>query len=163
MSVRVYQAEVTVPAGTTQAAPVTQAITLEDNTLDVMRLIVPNGHNGLTGIALLWGNAPWFPYGAGEFIQSNDELIDYPYGEEITENALVAVAFNNDVYDHKFLLRFNISDKVTQSVVTIDSPQLSGAPAAQTLAAVQNLSGVVQLPGAAADDLAALTAASGGA
>jgi len=133
---RLYETTFTVPA----LGNATLAVPLEDNNLDTVRIVVPAGHCGLTGLRILWGGMQVVPFGQGTFIVANDEVIDYAWDDQITADGLTLAGFNNDIFPHNFYLRWVISDLQSGGQpVTIVSPQLTGAPDAATVQDVADL------------------------
>lgn len=143
MTTRVYETTFLVPAGTPVAAPVTQAVPLEDNILDVVTIIVPDGHAGLTGFHILWGGTQILPYNAPSWLIANNEKIEWPYASEVTAAGLSVAGYNTDIWPHTFYVRWQVSEigRANSSIV-IESPQ-AVPPAPADIAAILNLSGAV--------------------
>ena len=141
MGIRRYETEFTVPAGTAIIAPFTQQVALEDNQLDSVRIVVPDGHAGLTGLRIVWSGTQKFPYNTGAWFIANGESLEIPYAEEITESGLSLTGYNLDVYQHIFFLRWQVSDLPTAPPVDISSPQAAGANNAITTTDITNLTG----------------------
>ncbi len=124
-----YPVTFTVPAGTPVAAPVTVPVILEDAKLISLRIIIPDGHNALTGLRVTWAGTQVVPYGTGTWIIANSEIIDYDWDDEVTANGLALAGYNTDIFDHSFQLRFTVGDLNTRPPVAISSP-LAGPQAA---------------------------------
>jgi hypothetical protein len=153
---RIYEAQFTVPAGTVIAAPVSQPVVLEDANLDTVRVIVPDGHSGLTGLRITWGGVQILPINPGTWVVSNNEIFDWPADEEVTANGLSLTGYNLDVYPHAFYLRFQISDRAGSPVAGIQSGQTDLAATAASTLDVSQLAAVnVPVASAAADSTAA--------
>ena len=118
-----YTSSLTVPAGTPIAAPVSAAVALTDENLDNVRVIIPAGHAALTGFAITWGGTQVVPYGTGTWITGDDEIIDYPWKDEVTAGGLVVTGYNLDIFPHTFYLRWTLTDRAAASPVIIASPQ----------------------------------------
>jgi hypothetical protein len=142
---RVYESQFTVPAGTAIAAPVTQPLVLEDAHLDTVRVLVPDGHSGLTGLRITWGGVQILPINPGTWIISNDEIFDWPADDEVTANGLSLAGYNTDIYPHTFYLRFQVTDRTANPAAGIQSGQLDLTTTAATTADVFNLA-VVDVP-----------------
>jgi len=147
---RLYLSAFTVTAGTLQAAPATAAVALEDAWLEAVRIVVPDGHNGLTGLQVRWGGTAVIPAGAGTFLVANDEVMDVPYRDVITTKGLALAGFNTDVFDHTFYLRWTVTDRPAAATAVISSPQAAG-PATGPPGGVEDLTS----GGPSAEDLAA--------
>ncbi len=139
---RVYESQFTVPAGTAIAAPASQPVVLEDAHLDTVRVLVPDGHSGLTGLRITWGGTQIMPINPGTWIISNDEIFDWPADEDVTANGLSLAGYNLDIYPHTFYLRFQITDRTGSPVAGIQSGQLDLAATAATTADVSQLATV---------------------
>lgn len=144
---RVYESQFTVPAGTAIAAPVSQPVVLEDARLDTVRVLVPDGHSGLTGLRITWGGTQIMPINAGQWIISNDEIFDWPADEEVTANGLSLTGYNTDIYPHTFYLRFQVSDRTGSLVAGVQSGQLDLAATAAATVDVSQLA-TVNVPAA---------------
>lgn len=152
---RLYETTFTVPAGTPAAAPLVSPVVLEDAQLESVRIVIPPGHFGLTGLAVLWGGIQIVPFGQGTSIVANDEIIDYAWDDEITANGLALSGFNTDVFPHSFYLRWVITDlPATSSPVVIASPQAAAAPSPDDAAAIAALTDTATADAASVADLA---------
>jgi hypothetical protein len=148
MTTRLYPATVTVPAGTAIAAPFSQAVPLEDGKLVSIRLVIPDGHAGLTGIRFTRAGTQVIPYSQTvSWIISNDDKIEIEYDGDMSATGVVAVAYNTDIFDHAFYLLCRVDDPPPRPAVSVD------AATASTVATA---------PDAGVADLADLGAAQGG-
>jgi hypothetical protein len=107
---RIYYQVVTVPAGTSPGAPVNVQVPLEDNQLKSITCIVPDGHCGLTGIQLQQSQQVIFPWSNTQYVVANNEKIVFDYDDQIQSSGIKAVAYNDDIFDHSFYLRFTITN-----------------------------------------------------
>jgi hypothetical protein len=107
---RLYLFVVTTPAGTSQAAPLTTDLPLEDSLLKELRIIVPAGHSGLTGVRLLQAHQQIIPWDNNSYIVGNDRVIDVPFDNEMTVSGLQAVTYNTDIFDHSHHIEVVITD-----------------------------------------------------
>lgn len=139
MSGRFYTTQFVIPANTAIAAPVSQAVILEDAQLDTLTIVIPDGHVGLTGIAITRGGVQTFPFIQGTWLTGNNDVVQYPYDGEITANGFVLSGYNTDIYPHSFYLRWEISDLTAASPVQITSPQAGAAPAPADIASIAAL------------------------
>lgn len=110
MASRIWETQVTVPAGTPQATPLVSAWVTEDNLWNVIELIVPPGHNGLTGIRVMKGDVPLLPYNSASFIVANDYTREFPVNDYVPTGDVTIQTFNTGAYPHTFYLRVTISD-----------------------------------------------------
>lgn len=151
MSSYFYVTDFTVPAGTAIASPAVQVVTLDDKILDSIRFVIPDGHVGLTGVAVKSQGVNIAPYLQGTWLIANNEVVDFPYDALIAENQLQLWGYNLDVFPHTFHMRWVMSDIEPAGLpVDIASPQQS-PPGPELTAAVASL--------AAPASLATITAA----
>lgn len=135
---RLYTTTVAVPAGTLQSAPFIQQLPLEDANLKRVTITVPDGHNGLTGIRVLWANQQIVPWGNNSYITANNRTIDVDFNDYITVSGLTFQAFNIDVFAHSFYCELTVTD-------TLSRQQLAQTPATAT-AVVSSATPPVQDP-----------------
>lgn len=110
MAERIEHFTVTVAASTAQASPAAIALAFDPGTVENIEIVVPPGHNGLTGIALRVAGQQVIPHTAGAFIIANGEVIDWPLEGFLNTGDWSALAFNTDVYAHSFYLRFLVNE-----------------------------------------------------
>ena len=123
MSYEVREFQVTVPAGTTQAAPQVTALTMPARVIDRVRVRVPPGPRGTVGWALGSGGQPVLPWNAGAWIVADDEHIDWALQGQIDSGAWQLIAYNTGTYAHTLYITF-----------LVDPPQLvSGIAPAPTM------------------------------
>lgn len=107
---RVEVFDVAAPAGTAKAAPLEVPTNFQAGELVRVRIVIPDGHNGLTGIQLAVAHAQAIPYTAGAWIVGNDddvafEAIGYP-----NSGAWSAFVYNADIFQHVFHVRYEVAD-----------------------------------------------------
>lgn len=115
MPKRIYPLTVTVPAGTQQSNPVSQSFTTEDNQLDAIELIIPPGHNGLTGVRVMKGDTQLIPWGSNSWIIGNDYSREFPVDDYLPTRDVTVQAYNMGNFAHSFYLRAIIEDYVPQT------------------------------------------------
>lgn len=111
MADRYYPVELTVPASTPPGNPAKQAVSLEDNDLIDIEVIVPAGHVALTGFRVLSSNQQVLPWGNSSWIKSDNYTRVFDYNDEIGADAISVQGYNVDVIDHTFYARFHIRDR----------------------------------------------------
>lgn len=114
---RFYFETVAVPAGTLQSAPLDHPMPLEDANLKAISITVPDGHNGLTGIRVLWSGQQIVPWGNNSFIVANNRTIPVDFNDYITVTALKFEAFNTDVFPHSFYVEITITDDLSRAAL----------------------------------------------
>lgn len=115
MAKRIYPLTVTVPAQTFYFAPQTTPFITEDNQLDSIELVIPPGHNGLTGVRVMKGDTQLIPWGSGTWIQGNDYSRVFPVDDYVPTGDISVVAFNSGNYPHSFYLRMTMEDYTPQT------------------------------------------------
>lgn len=105
MADRVEHFTVTAAAGTTKAAPAEVAINFPPGEVERFDVIIPDGHAGLTGIALALAHQPIIPRTPGTFFVGNDDEITLPMENLPNAGSWSARVYNTDVFDHSWYLR----------------------------------------------------------
>lgn len=122
---RVYAQAFTVAAATDPDTPATGAQTLGLATWDDVRIIIPAGHQFLTGVRLEYASAFVVPFNdPPEWITGNDDDQTYPVDLDVTA-PVVLRGYNVDIYPHTFHLRFKVTDWPT--VTAAPATMLSAA------------------------------------
>lgn len=130
---QLYTAEVTVPAGTTKAAPQVTGLDLPRSLVPAeWTITVPPGPNGDVGFALAVGTTPILPRNPGGWIVANDRVIVWPVDVEYLSGAWALTAYNLGAYDH---------------TLYVEAAML--APGTMTAAPGANLAAVASLTGGA--------------
>lgn len=107
---RIYYEVVTVPPNTPATTPTVVSILLEDAELKEIDCRIPDGHCGLTGIRLLQSQQQIWPWANNSYFVGNDDKLNIPYDDQIQASGIVANAYNTDIFQHSFYLRFTITD-----------------------------------------------------
>lgn len=107
---RLYYLSPLTPAGTSIAAPLSTSWPLEDAQLKRVVITVPPGHNGLTGIRVLWSGQQIIPWANNQFLVANGRTIEVNFDDYMTIMGLVVVTYNTDVFDHTFYLEATVTD-----------------------------------------------------
>jgi hypothetical protein len=126
MADRFYQLTVTTPANTAKAAPKSTTWTLEDAYLTTVTFIIPDGHNGFTGVRVKMSQQEIMPWSNNDWLVANAEKVEIPYNGAISASGIVVETFNTDVFDHTHYLRAIITDNAPASTAT--APPLSLIP-----------------------------------
>ena len=112
LQVRHRRLDVTVPAGTLQAAPQQTVWNLGWVVVDSITVRIPPGPSGLTGIAILYAGVPIVPSEQpGVFWVGDDQKEVWELGWEIS-GPFTVVTYNLDIYDHTFYLNAQVRDIV---------------------------------------------------
>jgi hypothetical protein len=110
MASRIWELQITVPAGTVIAAPLVTPWLTEDNLLNTVELVIPPGHNGLTGIRVMKGDVPIIPYSANSFIVGNNYAHEFTVNDYVQTSDVKVQTYNIGSYPHTFYLRATLSD-----------------------------------------------------
>lgn len=119
------------PKGTTAAAPLITAVPVEHGILEEVRLQIPPGHVGVTGIRFLLSGQQFLPWSnTVSWIIGDDRRDPFEVGVEV-DNKLTVATFNLGNYDHSFLLLFKLRQmetvRSTPVLRLIDAKKLSSA------------------------------------
>lgn len=138
-----YSTDFTVPASTPIGSPFAQFVTLDDRKLASVRFVIPDGHNGLTGVRVTSGGTNVVPYVQGTWLVGNNEIIDFNYDGEVQVNRFRLVGYNTDIFAHTFHLRWTLVDLDAPTPVSIDSPQAVPLQPAAVSATITGLTGAL--------------------
>lgn len=122
---------VTVAAGTAQAAPATTAWSLGNVVVETLEVMIPRGHAGLTGVHVDYQGVTLLPWGEPpSFLVANDETITVPLDLEIGA-PLSVVAYNLDSFSHTFYWRALVDVLLGQDTARDQTPVLLDLSAAR--------------------------------
>lgn len=107
---RVELFDVFVPAGTAKASPIEVPCKWNPGELAGLEVFIPDGHNGTTGLKIALAHNPIIPQTQGAWIIGNDEKIEWPLVGYPNTGAWSAFAYNLDLFDHTFHVRFLVAD-----------------------------------------------------
>lgn len=107
---RYIELDVTTPAGTAKAAAITTKTGIVNAVVNEIELLIPPGHQGLTGISVQWNGVGLVPFSQPPaFVVGDDYERAFTIGEQIG-GGLVVVTYNTDtVFPHTHYLRFNVT------------------------------------------------------
>ena len=114
MAARLEVADVTCAANVAVNNPTEVVLNFPGGILRRFTIVIPDGHAGLTGIALGYGHNPVIPRSSGKFISGNDEVIPFDYQDETPGVAWSAFLCNLDTQSHTWEVRFEY-DEVTDA------------------------------------------------
>lgn len=110
MADRIEAPTITVPAGTTQAAPQVTPIPLRDSIVERIQVIVPPGPSGLVGFAFLHSGQQVIPFTGGQWIVVDDQTLDWPVSNFPTGDKWSVQAYNLDVHSHTLYCFFHLRE-----------------------------------------------------
>lgn len=114
---------VSVPIGTTIAAPQVTALTMPARQVRGIRVRVPPGPRGAVGFALGASGVAVLPWGPGEWMVADDEAIEWPLDGQITSGAWQLRAYNLGDYPHTLYVTFQLDP-----LPSVENGQLLSAP-----------------------------------
>ncbi len=132
---RVFQ--VTIPAGTPLAAPVTIGVPFPPMTVQAVRWRVPPGPSGLMGWQLTMAGGQVLPANAGAWIIADNEGDTWELYGLPDSGAWRVTGYNTDIYDHVVNLVFlldtaggpvSAQDAVAADAATTDILGMSASP-----------------------------------
>ena len=133
MAERIELRDVTIPAGTTQATPLSVDVSFDPGVVTAVEIVIPDGVAGLSGIQLAQAHQHVIPYAGSAFLVSNDETVKWPLDGYLNTGNWQVIGYNTDVFDHTYHLRFLIDelggvDTTPPSSPLAISPGASEAP-----------------------------------
>ena len=106
MASEVRSFAVSVPAGTAASSPQVTDLAMPSRVVRSVRVRIPPGPSGLVGWALGAAGVKVLPWGAGEWIIADDEVIEWALDRQITSGAWQLQAYNTGTYAHTLYLVF---------------------------------------------------------
>jgi hypothetical protein len=113
---RLEAKEVLVPANTAEGSPQITDLSFPAGEVAAIEVVIPPGHQGFTGFALEVAGQPILPRGTGDFIVASGEVIEWPVVGYPPSGDWSIRAYNTDVLDHTFYLRFYIRELISVPV-----------------------------------------------
>ena len=104
--------EVTIPAATSADAPVTAALDMPPRVVTGLHIVVPPGPSGNVGFYVAAAGQNIIPINPGEWIITDNEVIDWPLSGYHDSGSWSITAYNTGTYDHALYVRF-LLDLVT--------------------------------------------------
>lgn len=100
----------TVPPSTAIAAPTSTDMEFQPAEVVGIEIDIPDGHSGLTGLAIAYGHQPVLPYSPGAWIIGNDDKIEWALHNLTDSGTFQAITYNLDIFPHSFYVRFLVDD-----------------------------------------------------
>lgn len=119
---RIEVFDVVVPKATPKAAPLETLTPWNPGELVGIEVKIPDGHNGLTGFRLLLAHAQAIPYTAGAWITGNDDELDWQTVGYSNSGSWSVQAYNLDLFDHIFHVRYLVSDFPYNTTAVVEAP-----------------------------------------
>jgi len=102
-----YVATLTIPAGTPSNSPVTSTVTLYEEVLEQIIILIPPGHYALAGLRIYYGDEQLIPKPSGSWLRGDNVVIPVKMRWKLPERPTVLrlEGYNEDVkYQHSFYL-----------------------------------------------------------
>lgn len=133
--------DITVTAGTPDASPKTQSLSLITGILTDIEVHFPDGPNGTVKVQFLESGSVIAPSGANQYITGNDEVVTAVLNRKLPETSptlTFSASSPTATYDHVITVRINIdtpavlvdiTDLVTQIAKALDTEFTPPPPA----------------------------------
>lgn len=136
MAVEIRDFTVTIPAGTAISAGFTSALSFPARVVTEIRVRVPPGPRGEVGFALGSGGIPIVPFGAGNWVVTDNEDLIYPLDDTITSGAWQLLGYNTGSFDHTlriyFLCQLVTASSAGATTTLLPPGSLAGSGSADT-------------------------------
>lgn len=119
MATRILPFKVTIPAGTTPAAPFTQALNLDNWEIERIDLEVPPGPAGLMGFQVFNNGVAWIPYGSNSWLVWDDHSESYYMTDQPTGSGWSVVGYNEGFYPHTVTVRVHVNPVTPNQVAAV--------------------------------------------
>lgn len=120
MATRVEVVNLTVPAGTPVATPVSALLFSNRAEIERLEVKVPPGPSGLVGFRFDHSNRQVIPKTDGTWIITDDETLEWPLQSYSVQPDWHIKAYNLDVYDHVLAVRTLLIDTAPPPVTIAD-------------------------------------------
>ncbi|HXG40215.1 MAG TPA: hypothetical protein VNJ28_04660 [Candidatus Limnocylindrales bacterium] len=120
---------VTIPAGTTPAAPHVVTVDLGPRIVRAVRLRFPPGPSGKVGIALGSAGVRVIPWGPSEWLVADDEAIEWPLEGQISSGRWEVSGYNVGVFPHTIYVAWLLDPAQAEAPVHVLRPPLQIAAA----------------------------------
>ena len=126
MGDRFYVTSLTVPAHTPSTAPASIMWLMGEESIEDIIITIPDGHNGLTGIRIIYSNQQIIPYANNQYYVGNNRVVPIRYNDYINGIGLLVQGYNDDIWPHTFFLECT----AIHATITVNSGSVaSGGPA----------------------------------
>lgn len=126
MAQEIREFAVLVPAGTSQAAPLTVDVSFPERVVTSVSWRVPPGPSGLMGWALTSAGAPVIPITPGTYLVADDQSDTWPLQGYLDSGNWQVTCYNTGAYPHTLYLTF-LLDLPTAAPIPVPPPPGSGA------------------------------------
>jgi len=124
--------EITVPAGTPIAAPLTFPCVFQEADVVEIDVKVPPGPSGQLGFFIGAGGSQYVPRTRGSYVIPDDDYFTWPLQNAINSGSWSVTAYNTGNYQHTIQVFFHVNE--TGIAHLMPTSQLQGASGALDLA-----------------------------
>lgn len=117
MADRVEWFDVTVAAGTAKSAAVESNLSFPQGEAVQIEITIPDGHAGLTGIAIMQAHTRIIPMTDAAFIVGNDRTIVWPLHNYLNNGNWSALVYNADTFAHTFHIAFLVNELGAETAI----------------------------------------------
>lgn len=110
MAERIEIVDVTIPAGTALATPVTRALNVPDGVWATIEMRWPPGPSGLVGLRIAHSGQVIIPRTGSAFLVTDDEAIIWNVEGYPSGNKWTVIGYNTDVNDHTVQFRIHVNE-----------------------------------------------------
>lgn len=122
------QFDVTIPTGTTKAAPTVTDVSFPPFVVAQIRVLVPPGPNGVMGFQILSGGQQFLPWNLGEWLVTSNERLIFAADQWPDTGDWQIAGYNTGLYSHTIYVTFELTPLAIAEA----------GPAAVDLAALSN-------------------------
>lgn len=101
---------VTIPAGTTIAAPLVTPCVFNNGEVTKINVKVPPGPQGNVGFFIGAGGSQYVPRTVGSFIVPDDDYYQWEIANAISSGSWSVTAYNTDIFAHTIQVSFEVNE-----------------------------------------------------
>lgn len=109
MAREVQRFSAVIPAGTAKASPVQINFPMPPRVIERIEIVVPPGPRGEVGFQLGSGPVQVIPTTPGQFVVTDNEIINWPLTDQFNSGAWSMLAYNTGTYNHSLEVRFHVN------------------------------------------------------
>lgn len=122
-----YTFDVTIPAGTSKAAPATTSIRIPVRIVTKIQVLVPPGPNGTVGFRLAAAGQQIIPVNVNSWVIASGATLEWAFTNLIESGAWQLVGHNTGGYDHTLQVRFEVAmPPIPEPAAPTAAPDLTG-------------------------------------
>jgi hypothetical protein len=127
MPTRQEAAVVTCAVSVVPTNPTIVPLGFDGGILRVIRIVIPDGHAGLTGIALGYGGNPTIPFSLQAYYSGNDREVIIAYTDNVPGVSWSAFLCNGDLQVHSWEVDMDFDEINVTNASTLVGPVTSDA------------------------------------